>query len=126
MDNSWRANIEVSMETRQSDMARPIKKYKPYGDNFVVDRRYPKKKIEDHVGLEGLTVSQELNIVDDQDKEWIDDRSKPEIEFDDKQQQSYKQELRILRVLEWLINLTTEPKESSLTIQNMILRLTCA
>ena len=82
------------------------KKYKPYGDDFVVDRRYPKKKIEDHVGLEGLTVSQELNIVDDQDKEWIDDRSKPEIEFDD--------------------DLTTEPKESSLTIQNMILRLTCA
>ena len=76
------------METQQSDMARPIKKYKPYRDDFVVDRRYPKKKIEDHVGLEGLTVSQELNIVDDQDKEWIDDRSKPEIEFDDEQQQS--------------------------------------
>ena len=63
MDNSWRANIEVSMETRQSDMASPMKKYKPYGDDFVVDRRFPKKKIEDHVGLEGLTVSQELNML---------------------------------------------------------------
>ena len=114
------------METLQSDMARPIKKYKPYGDDFVVDRRYLKKKIDDHLGLEGLTVSRELNIVDDQDKEWIDDRSKPEIEFDDEQQQSYEQKLRILRVLEWLINLTTEPKESSIMIQNMILRLTCA
>ena len=33
------------------------------------------------MGLEEITVSQDLDIVDDQDKEWIDDSSKPEIEF---------------------------------------------
>ena len=45
-----------------------------------------KKNVDDLVGLEELTVSEELDNVDDQDKEWIDDRSKPGVEFDDEQQ----------------------------------------
>ena len=43
-----------------------------------------KKIVEDLVGLEEIPVSQEKAIVDDQDKEWIHDQSKPEEEFDDK------------------------------------------
>ena len=39
--------------------------------------------------LEEITVSQDIDIVDDHDDEWVDDRSKPEEEFDDEQQQSY-------------------------------------
>ena len=39
------------------------------------------------MGLEEITVSQEIDIVDDHDDEWVDDRSKPEVEFDDEQQQ---------------------------------------
>ena len=33
-------------------------------------------------------MSQDIDTVDDHDEEWVDDRSKPEIEFDDEQQQS--------------------------------------
>ena len=62
------------------------------------------------VGLEGITVSQEIDIVDDHDEEWIEDRSKPEVEFDDEQQQSYEQELTNLSVLEWLNEITSDPK----------------
>ena len=62
------------------------------------------------VGLEGITVSQEIDIVDDHDEEWMEDRSKPEVEFDDEQQQSYEQELTNLRVLEWLNEITSDPK----------------
>ena len=36
------------------------------------------------MGLEEITVSQDIDIVDE---EWFDDRSKPEVEFDDEQQQ---------------------------------------
>ena len=61
------------------------------------------KKIgEEVVGLEEITVSHDIDIVDDHDDEWVDDRSKPEVEFDDEQQQSYEQDLTNLRVLEWL------------------------
>ena len=47
-------------------------------------------------------MSRDIDIVDDHDDEWVDDRSKPEVEFDDEQQQSYEQDLTNLRVLEWL------------------------
>ena len=40
-------------------------------------------------------MSQDIDIVDDHDEEWIEDRSKLEVEFDDEQQQSYEQDLRI-------------------------------
>ena len=55
-----------------------------------MDRIDLKKIVEEVVGLEGITVSQDIDIVDDHDEEWIDDRSKPEVEFDDEQQQSYE------------------------------------
>ena len=56
--------------------------------------------------------------VDDRDEEWIDDRSKPEVEFDDEQQQSYEQDLTNLCVLQWLNEMTSDPKETSVTIQD--------
>ena len=64
------------MQTRQSDRARPAKKYNPYGEDFLVGRIDLKKKGEDLVGMEERTVSQDIYIFDDQDKKWIDDRSK--------------------------------------------------
>ena len=47
-----------------------------------------KKIVEELVGLEEITGSQGIHIVNDRDDEWIDDRSKPEVDFDDEQQQS--------------------------------------
>ena len=74
---------------------------------------------EELVGLEEITVSQDIDIVDDRNEEWIDDRCKPEVEIDDKQQQSYEQDLTNLRVLEWLNEMTSDPKEISVTIQDV-------
>ena len=48
----------------------------------------------------------------------IDDRSKPELEFDD-EQQSYEQEITNLRVLQWLNEMLSVPKETSVTIQDV-------
>ena len=58
-------------------------------------------------------------MVDDRDEEWIDDRSKPEVEFDDEQQQSYEQDMTNLRVLERLKEMTSDSKETSVTIQDV-------
>ena len=71
------------------------------------------------MGLEEINVSQDIDIVDDHDEEWVDDRSKPQVEFDDEQQQSYEQDLTNLRVLEWLNEMTSDPKETSVTIQDV-------
>ena len=84
-----------------------------------MDRIDLKKIVEEVVGLEEITVSQDIDIVDDHDKEWVDDRSTPEVEFDDEQQQSYEQDLTKLRVLEWLNEITSDPKETSVTIQDV-------
>ena len=98
---------------------RSKKKYNPYGDDFVVDRVDLKKIVEELVGLEDITVSQDIDIVDDHDEEWIEDRSKPEVEFDDERQQSYEKDLTTLRVLEWLNEMTSDPKEISVTTQDV-------
>ena len=78
-----------------------------------------KKIVEELVGLKEITVSEDIDIVDDHDDEWVDDQSKPELEFDDEQQQSYEQDLTNLRVLEWLNEMTSDPKETSVTIQDV-------
>ena len=109
-------DLPFTMQTRQSDGTRPRKKYNPYGDDFVVDRIDLKKIVEEVVGLEETAVSQDIDIVDDHDDEWVDDRSKPEVEFDDEQQQSYEQDLR---VLEWLNEMTSDPEETSVLIQEV-------
>ena len=31
-------DLPLSMQTRQNDRTRPANKYKPYGENFVVDK----------------------------------------------------------------------------------------
>ena len=112
-------DLPFTIQTRQSDRTRLTKKYNPYGDDFVVDRIDLKKIVKEVVGLEEITVSQDIDIVDDHDEEWVDDRSKPEVEFDDEQQQSYEQDLTNLRVLEWLNEMTSDPLETSVTIQDV-------
>ena len=83
--------LPFTRQARQSDKTRTAKKYKPYKEDFVVDRIDP-KKVEELVGLEEIPASQDIDINNDQDKEWIDDRSRPEVEFDDEQQQAYEKE----------------------------------
>ena len=112
-------DLPFTMQSRQNDGTRPRKKYNRYGDDFVVDRIDLKKIVEEVVGLEELTVSQDIDILDDHDNEWVDDRLKPEVEFDDEQQQSYEQDLTNLCVLEWLNEMTSDPEETSVTIQEV-------
>ena len=94
--------LPFTIQTGQSDKARLTKKYNTSRDDFVVDRIFLKKIVEELVGLVEITMSQDIDMVGYSDEEWIDDRSKPEVEFDDEQQHSYKQDLTNLRVLEWL------------------------
>ena len=57
--------------------------------------------------------------MNDMDQDWIDDRSEPEVEFEPEAEQTHEQELTNLRVLEWLHDLPTDPKETILTIQDV-------
>ena len=117
---TWnRPDLPFTIQTRQNDRTRANRKYNPYGDDFVVDRIDLKKIEEEVVGLEGITVSQDIDLVDDHDQEWIEDRSKPEVEFDDEQQESYEQGLTNLRVLKWLDEITSDLKDTSVTIQDV-------
>ena len=109
-------DLPFTLQTRQGDGKRPRKKYNRYGDDFVVDRVDLKKIV---VGLESITVSQDIDIVDDHDQEWIEDRSKPEVDFDEEQSEYYRDDLTNLRVLEWLNEMTSDPRETSVTIQDV-------
>ena len=98
-------DLPFSMQTRQG----PQRNITLTGDDIVVDTIDLKKIVEELVGLEEIP-AHKTDIVQDQDKEWVDDRSKPEVEIDDEQQQSYEQELMNMRVLEWLDEMTSGPK----------------
>ena len=87
-------DLLFTLQTRQGDGRRPRNEYNRYGDDFVVDRIDLKKIVEEMVGLESITVSQDIDIVDDHDQEWIEDRSKPEVDFDEQQSESYGDDLR--------------------------------
>ena len=112
-------DLPFRLQARQGDGRRPRKKYNRYGDDFVVYRIDLKKIVEEMVGLESLTVSQDIDIVNDHDHEWIEDRSKAEVEFDEEQSESYGDDLTNLRVLEWLNEMTSDPKQTSVTIQDV-------
>ena len=71
------------------------------------------------LGLESITVSQDIDIKDDHNQEWIEDRSKPEVDFDEEQSESCEEDLTNLRVLEWLNEMTSDPKETTVTIQDV-------
>ena len=47
----------------------------------------------------------------------MEDQSQPEVEFDDELKRFFEQELTKLRVIEWLNEMTTDPKEADLTKQ---------
>ena len=53
------------------------------------------------------------------DQNWIDDRSEPEVEFKPEVDQTHEQELTNFRVLEWLHDLPTDPRQTILTIQDV-------
>ena len=71
------------------------------------------------MGLDEVAVPQEIDLVNDMDQDWMDDRSEPEIEFVPEVEQTHEQELTNMRVLEWLHDLPADPKETILTIRDV-------
>ena len=117
IDKGIQPDFSLTMETRQSNKGRDKKKYKPYGEDFVKDRIVLSDKMDSLVGLDEVAVPREIDLVNDMDQDWIDDRSEPEVEFEPEVEQTHEQELTNLRVLEWLHDLPADPKETILTIQ---------
>ena len=71
------------------------------------------------MGLDEVAMLEEIDLVNDMDLDWIDDRSELEVEFEPEAEQTHEQELTNLRVLEWLHDLPSDPKETILTIQDV-------
>ena len=84
-----------------------------------MDRIVVSDMMDSLVGLDEVAVQEEVDLLNDMDQDWIDDRSEPEVEFEPKAKQTHEQELTSLRVLDWLHDLPTDPKEVILTIQEV-------
>ena len=118
-DNGVQPDFPFTIETRQSKRGKGKKKYKPYGDDFVIDSIVLSDMMDSLVGLDKVLVPQEIDLVNDTEQNWIGDCSEPEVEFEPKAEQMHDQELTNLRKLEWLHDLPTDPKETILTIQGV-------
>ena len=60
-------DLPFSMQTRQIGRKRAARKYSLLWDDFVVDRIDLKMVVENLLGQEEITASQEEDIIDDQD-----------------------------------------------------------
>ena len=61
------------METRQNKRGRDKKNYDSYDEDLVVDRNALNDMTDSIVGLDELMVSQDIDLVDDTEADWIDD-----------------------------------------------------
>ena len=62
-------DLPFTIQTRRSHRTRLTKEYNPSGDEFVADRMDLKKIVEELLGLEEITVSQDIDIVDDRNED---------------------------------------------------------
>ena len=115
IDKGKQPDFPLTMETRQSKIGKNKKKYNPYGDDFVIDRIVVSDMMDSLVGLDEVAVPEEIDLVNEMDQDWIDDRSEPEGEFEPEAEQTHEQELTNLWVLEWLHDLPTSIKTASNT-----------
>ena len=119
IDKGTQPDFPFTMETRQGKRGKNKKKYNSYGEDFVVDRIVVSDLMNSLVGLDEVTVLEDIDLVNDMDQDWIDDRSETEVEFEPETEQTHDQQLTNLRVLDWLYDLPTDPKETILTIQDV-------
>ena len=91
IDKRIQPDFPLTMETRQSKKGRSKKKYNPYGENFVIDRIVLSDMMQSLVGLDEVAVPREIDLVNDMDQDWIDDRSEPEVEFEPVVEQTHEQ-----------------------------------
>ena len=78
IDKGVQLDFPLTMETRQSKKRRNKKKYNPYGEDFVIDWIILSDMMESLVGLDEVRVPKEIDLVNDMDQDWIDDRSEQE------------------------------------------------
>ena len=69
------------------------------------------------VGLDEIMVSQDIDLFDHTETDWIDGRSVPEIEPEE--EKMHEKELTNLRVRELLHDLHADPEETILTVQDV-------
>ena len=119
IDKGVQLDFPLTMETRQSKKRRNKNKYNPYGEDFVIDWIILSDMMESLVGLDEVRVPKEIDLVNDMDQDWIDDRSEQEVEFKPEVEQTHERQLTNLRGLEWLYDLPADPKETIVTIQDV-------
>ena len=112
-------DFPFTMGTRQGKRGSNKKNYNPYEEDFAVGRIVLSDVAYSIVVLDEIVVSQEIDLINHTDQDWINDRSEPELEFEPEVEQMHEKELTNLRVLERLHDLPADPKEITLTIQDI-------
>ena len=89
IDKGVKFDFPSPMEMRQSKRGRDKTKYKPYGEDFVVDRIVMDDVMDDLMddvmndvmdtimGLDEIMVSQDIDLINDTETDLLDDRSEP-------------------------------------------------
>ena len=79
IDKGVQPDFPFTMETRRGKKGGNKKRYNPYSEDFVIDRIILSDMMESLIGLDEGAVPKEIDLVNDMDQDWIDDRSEPEV-----------------------------------------------
>ena len=71
------------------------------------------------MGLYEKVVSQGIDLINDNETDWLEDRSEPKMEFKPEAEHMHEHELTNLRMLEWLHDLLADPKGTILKIEGV-------
>ena len=119
VDKEVQPDFPFTIETRQGERGKNKKRYNPYGEDFAIDRIVLSDAMDSIVSLDEILAPQEIDLVDDTEQHCIDNHSESEVEFEPETEQMHDQELKNLRVFEWLHDLPADPKETVLKIQDV-------
>ena len=69
IDKGVQRDFPLTMQTRQSKKGKNKKTYKPYGEDFIIDRIVLSDMMESVVGLDEIEVPREIDLVNDMDQD---------------------------------------------------------
>ena len=68
VDKGIQPDFSLTMETRQSKRGRNKKKYNPYGEDFVIDRKVLSDMMDWLEGLDEVAAPKKIDLVNDMDR----------------------------------------------------------
>ena len=102
----------MTRETRKGGGRKTMIRYNRYSDDFLIDKIQPEELGAEMVNMGDLVADEEWRIINDSQHSWQEDHTLPAKEMDLEQSEIERRENTNLRILEWILGLQADDKET--------------